>query len=227
YSAFLVADLKNNVIRRIQNGLPRPAAPTILSVVTNYGQVSLTWSTSPGATNYNVKRSTSSGGPYTTIASTSSTGYTDMSVLDGTTYYYVVSAVGAGGEGPNSAQVTATPPLPPVPDPQIGYVDFPATTYPIPYISVFHPVSSFVANNDIIIVIQGAPGSQTFYTYGPTSGSIPDPTSASASAPVGYQDGLSPSQVADYAVPQNQTLPDLTIKAIAEKPDGSPNSAIV
>jgi len=206
---------------------PPPAAPTILTVLTNYGQVSLTWSTSPGATNYNVKRSTSSGGPYTTIASTSSTGYTDMSVLDGTTYYYVVSAVGAGGEGPNSAQVTATPPLPPVPDPQIGYVDFPATTYPIPYISVFHPVSSFVANNDIIIVIQGAPGSQTFYTYGPTSGSIPDPTSASASAPVGYQDGLSPSQVADYAVPQNQTLPDLTIKAIGEKPDGSPNSAIV
>ena len=55
------------------------------------------------------------------------------------------------------------------------------------------------------IVIQGTPGSQTFYKYGATGGSIPDPTSASASAPVGYQDGLSPSQVASYSI--DQTLP--------------------
>jgi hypothetical protein len=225
YSAFLVVDLKNNAIRRIQNGPPRPAAPVILTVLTNYGQVSLTWSTSPVATSYNVKRSTSSGGPYTTITNISSTGYTDTSVLNGTTYYYVVSAVGAGGEGPDSAQVSATPPLPPVPDPQIGYVDFPATSTPVAYTSVFHPVSSFVANNDVTIVIEGAAGSQTFYAYGPSSGSIPDPTSASASAPVGYQDGMSASQVAYYSIAQ--ILPDLTIKAIGEKPDGSPNSAIV
>ena len=105
---------------------PPPGAPTILTVLTNFGQVSLTWSASAGATSYNVKRSPNSGGPYTTIANTSSTNYTDTSVLDGTTYYYVVSAVGAGGEGANSAQVSARPPLPPVPDPQIGYVDFPA-----------------------------------------------------------------------------------------------------
>jgi hypothetical protein len=92
---------------------------------------------------------------------------------------------------------------------------------------VFHPVSSFVLNNDASIVSLGTIGSQTFYTYGqtPTSGSIPDPTSASASAPVGYQDGMSASQVAYYSVAQ--ILPDLTIKAIGEKPDGSPNSAIV
>jgi len=111
-------------------------------------------------------------------------------------------------------------PLPPVHDPQIGYVDFPATSTPIAYTSVFHPVSSFVVNNDITIVIEGATGSQTYYT---TNGSIPD--SGSFQDPVGYQDGMSPSQVAYYAV--NQILPDLTIKAIGEKPDGSPNSAVV
>ena len=60
---------------------------------------------------------------------------------------------------------------------------------PVAYTSVFHPVSSFVVNNDVPIVIEGTTGSQTFYTYGPTGGSIPDPTSTSASAPVGYQDG--------------------------------------
>jgi hypothetical protein len=225
YSAFLVVDLKNNVIRRIQNGLPRPAAPAILTVLTNYGQVSLTWSTSPVATSYNVKRSTSSGGPYTILVNTASTNYTDTSVLDGTTYYYVVSAVGAGGEGPDSAQVSATPPLPPVPDPQIGYVDFPAAGAPFPYTSLFHPVSSFVLNNDAPIVIVGTNGSQTFYNYGRTSSNIQDPTTNSASAPVGYQNGLSISQVAYYEVAE--IMPDLTIKAMGAKADGSPNSAIV
>ena len=204
---------------------PPPPAPTFLTVLANYGQVSLTWSASAGATGYNLKRSPNSGGPYTVLVNTTSTNYTDTSVLNGTTYYYVVSAVGAGGEGLNSAQVSATPPLPPVPDPQIGYVDFPATSLPVAYTSVFHPVSSFVANNDVPIIVVGTVGSQTFYTYGATGSSIPDPTTASASAPSGYQDGLSPSQVAYYTI--GQTLPDLTIKAVGTKSDGSPNSAIV
>ena len=222
YNGFLVADLKNNAIRRIQNGPPPPpAAPIILTVLTNFGQVSLTWSTPAGATTYNVKRSPNSGGPYTTTANTSATNYTDTGLLDGMTYFYVVSAIGVGGEGPNSAPRSATTPLPPVPDPEIGYVDFP----PMFFFSVFHPVSSFVLNNDTPIVIVGTVGSQTFYTYGATGSSIPDPTSASASAPVGYQDGLSASEAALYTIAQQ--LPDLTIKAIGEKPDGSPNSAIV
>jgi hypothetical protein len=211
---------------------PPPGAPTILSVTvfTNNGQISLTWSAITGATSYNVKRSPSTNGPYTILANTTSTNYTDTSALAGTLYYYVVSALNAGGEGPNSAPVSATLPLPPVPDPAIGYVIFPATTTPYPYLSVFTAVSSFVANNDQVIVMEGAPGSQTFYTFGPTGGSIPDPTSASASAPVGYQDGLSQSEVAYYTI--FQTAPagcngDLTIKAIGEKNDGSPPSAIV
>jgi hypothetical protein len=111
-------------------------------------------------------------------------------------------------------------------------VDFPATSLPIAYTSVFHPVSSFVANNDVPIVIVGTAGSLTFYTSGSTGSSIPDPTSASASAPVGYQDGMFASQVAYYTtgVGPCNVLPkgDLTIKAIGEKPDGcSPNSATV
>ncbi|HVM47622.1 MAG TPA: chitobiase/beta-hexosaminidase C-terminal domain-containing protein, partial [Candidatus Acidoferrum sp.] len=226
-TSFLVADLKNNAIRLIQDGLPKPQAPVILGVLTNYGQVSLFWSVSRDATSYNVKRSTSNGGPYTTIGSTSATNYTDQTVINGTTYYYVVSAIGAGGEGPNSAQVTATPPLPPVSDPQIGWVDFPATATPIPYTSVFHPVSSYVANNEVMIVIEGEAGSQTFYTYGATSttNGIPDPTSTNSSARVGYEDGLSYGQAAVYSVAQ--IMPDVTYKAIGEKSDGSPNSAVV
>ena len=225
YGAFLVADLKNNLLRRITTGLPPPPppAPTILTVTTNYGLISLTWSTVATATSYNVERSPSSGAEIT-IASTTGTSYTDTNVVDGTTYYYVVSASNASGQGPNSAEVSATPPLPPVPNPQIGYVTFP----PPNFTSVFNVGSQagLTFNNDVPVVIIGASGSQTFYNYSNTlaSAAIPDPTSASASAPVGYVDGLSENSVSVLTVAQ--ILPALSIKAIGEQ-SGHPNSAVV
>jgi hypothetical protein len=59
---------------------------------------------------YNVKRSTANGGPFSaTLASPAVTNYIDTAVTNGTTYYYVVSAVNASGESANSAQASATP----------------------------------------------------------------------------------------------------------------------
>ena len=69
----------------------------------------LSWNASSEAASYNVKRSTTSGGPYTTIASPTTTSYTDTAVTNATTYYYVVSAVNAAGQSANSSQVSATP----------------------------------------------------------------------------------------------------------------------
>ena len=205
---------------------PPPDAPINLVALPTYGQVALTWSPSLGATNYNVKRSQHTGGPYTVIGNAIGTSYTDSTVINGATYYYVVSGINAGGEGFNSAEASATVPMPPVPDPQIGYVDFPATSVPISYTSVFHPEASFIFNNDAPIVIQGTAGTQTYYTYALTSTNpVPDPTTNSASAPVGYADGMSESQVAIFNV--NPHLPDFTIKAVGAKNDGSPNSGIV
>jgi hypothetical protein len=198
---------------------PTPINLTVTA--TNYGLVSLAWSMSAGATSYNVKRSPSHGGPYATIGSAASTSYNDTSVANGTTYYYVVSAVNAGGENPvNSAEVSATPPLPPVPDPQIGYVDFPATSTPIQYTSVFHPVSSYQFYNDATIVIKGTPGSGTYYTYNGTT-----PTTNSASVLSDYQDGIpSLAGLSPYIVPQ--IAPDFTIEAIGTETN-RPNSAVV
>ena len=89
--------------------VPPPATPTGLTATPNYSQVSLSWGSVSGAASYNVKRATTSGGPYTTLANVSTTAYNDTAVVNGTTYYYVVSALNAGGESANSSQVSAVP----------------------------------------------------------------------------------------------------------------------
>jgi hypothetical protein len=73
-------------------------------------QVSLSWSAASGASSYKVKRSTVSGGPYTTIQSgLTSTSFTNTGLTNGTTYFYVVTAVNSTGESVNSNQASATP----------------------------------------------------------------------------------------------------------------------
>ena len=96
---------------------PFPSVPTRLNAVQigNLSQIQLTWAVSVGSSSYNVKRSTVSGGPYTTIASTldPTTTYTDTPVTYGTIYYYVVSGANIKGESANSTEVSATPQAPP------------------------------------------------------------------------------------------------------------------
>ena len=90
-----------------------PAAPTGLAAVAGNAQVALSWTATTGASSYKVKRATVNGGPYTTIATgVTSPSYTNTSLVNGTTYYYVVSAVNGAGESANSAQVSATPSAP-------------------------------------------------------------------------------------------------------------------
>ncbi len=55
----------------------------------------MTWMATNGATSYNVRRSTSSGGPYTNIASVTNTSFLDTTAQANTAYYYVVQAIGA------------------------------------------------------------------------------------------------------------------------------------
>ena len=68
----------------------------------------MSWNASSGATSYNVKRSTTSGGPYGTIGSPSGASFTDTTAVNGATYHYVVSAANGGGESGNSTQASAT-----------------------------------------------------------------------------------------------------------------------
>jgi glucose/arabinose dehydrogenase len=87
-----------------------PPAPTGLIAAAGDTQVSLSWSAAGGASSYTVKRSPTSGGPYTVVqAGIATASYLDTGLTNGTTYYYVVSATNTVGEGPNSAQASATP----------------------------------------------------------------------------------------------------------------------
>jgi xyloglucan-specific exo-beta-1,4-glucanase len=96
-----------------------PSTPTGVGATAGNNQVTLSWNAVSNADKYNVKRSTTSGGPYTTIASPTSPGYTDPGLFNGTTYYYVISAVNDYGESANSSQVSATP-VAPVPAPFVA-----------------------------------------------------------------------------------------------------------
>ncbi len=87
-----------------------PLAPTGLSAGPDgYLTLGLVWNSSFSATNYNLKRSTTNGGPYATIATRPNTDFHDTNVVAATTYYYVVSGLSAGGESPNSASASAVP----------------------------------------------------------------------------------------------------------------------
>ena len=90
-----------------------PLTPSNLSASAADKTVALTWTASNNATSYHLKRGTTNGGPYTLVATPTATSYTDTPLTNGTTYYYVVSAVNSAGESTNSTQVSAIPIIPP------------------------------------------------------------------------------------------------------------------
>ncbi|MBW8780269.1 MAG: RICIN domain-containing protein [Verrucomicrobia bacterium] len=87
-----------------------PAAPAALLAASGENAVSLRWQPSFGATSYTIKRATTSGGTYSTVASgITASNYTDATGTNGTTYYYVVNAVNSAGTSANSPEDSATP----------------------------------------------------------------------------------------------------------------------
>ncbi len=85
------------------------APPTNVSATAGSGSVALSWGAVTGATGYRVYRGTTSGGPYSLLASTTSRTYSNTGLVNGTTYYYVVRAYNASVQSVDSQQVAATP----------------------------------------------------------------------------------------------------------------------
>lgn len=89
-----------------------------LTATAGNGLVTLNWNPYPGATSYNVARSTTNGGAcpagcnYINTANsspTTTTSYTDLGLTNGTTYYYLVNANYSAGLSGLSNQASATP----------------------------------------------------------------------------------------------------------------------
>ena len=85
-----------------------PGVPTNLIAAAGHKSARLKWSAATNATSYNLKRSTTSGGPYTPVGSSTTTNFVDGGLVNGTTYYYVVSAFN-GSESANSVETNVTP----------------------------------------------------------------------------------------------------------------------
>ena len=87
-----------------------PAAPAAFLAAPGENLVALRWQPSFGATSYTIKRATTSGGTYSTVASgVTASSCTDKTGTNGTTYYYVVNAINSAGTSANSPEDSATP----------------------------------------------------------------------------------------------------------------------
>ncbi len=90
---------------------PAVAAPTGVTARTvSMTEVDVSWSAVAGATSYRVLRGAAKGGPYSLLASPTSTTttYRDAKLTAGTTAYYVVQAEKKRSLSANSAEVSAT-----------------------------------------------------------------------------------------------------------------------
>ncbi len=86
-------------------GVPPQSAPVLSRTIVSSSSARLSWSAVGGATSYRLKRGTNSGGEVLLLTSTT-TSVVDSGLAPGTSYYYVVSAVGASGESVNSNEVS-------------------------------------------------------------------------------------------------------------------------
>jgi hypothetical protein len=87
-----------------------PVSPTISYALAGDSQVSLSWQGVPFATGYNVKRASTSGGPYTPVTNgVVGASFINSGLSNGVTYFYVITATNQIGESAPSAEVSVRP----------------------------------------------------------------------------------------------------------------------
>ncbi|HYG38138.1 MAG TPA: fibronectin type III domain-containing protein, partial [Cytophagales bacterium] len=98
-----------------------PAPANLTATAISSTRIDLEWDDTPNETGYIIERGTTTGGPYTEIATTGAnvTTYQNTGLSGSTTYYYVVRAENSAGPSGASNEAGATTPavvtVPPVP----------------------------------------------------------------------------------------------------------------
>ncbi len=88
-------------------GASKPNTPSGVEATASSSYITVTWNSVSGADYYNVYRSTSASGTYSSVSTVYSTTYTDYNVNAGTTYYYKVTAENSAGESGKSSYASA------------------------------------------------------------------------------------------------------------------------
>jgi len=148
-----------------------PATPADIQAVAGDGEVTVRWSPVAGATSYNIYWNTA-GGVTTSdeVIGTSTTLFVHPYLANGTTYYYVVSAVNIEGESDLSSEASATP------------VDSSTANPP----SAPSGVTATGRDGQVTINWSPVAGATSYNIYWDTSGSVTTADSAIISAPSPY-----------------------------------------
>ncbi len=101
----------NYSLRVVSQPVSSPGAPTGLTAVSGGSQINLSWTApideggSP-VSNYNIYRGDASGSEVLVETIGNLPGFADTGLINGNRYYYQVSAVNSGGEGPLSSEAS-------------------------------------------------------------------------------------------------------------------------
>jgi hypothetical protein len=175
-----------------------PAAPVGLTATPGNQSVTLAWDDVPGAASYVVYRSTSPGvtAATPTFYTTTSSSYVNTGLTNGLTYYYAVAARIAATESALSAEVAATPVVPP----------------PLPYIDATE------------ILMSGAQGYGSYSVQVCTSSSCMTPVTNAivtiGGTPLSYDAGNE-----EYAGEPSSSIAGATLALVVTIPAGTPVQA--
>ena len=96
-----------------------PGTPTAMTVTAGDSKTTINWGAVAAASSYNVYRSTTPGMQGTKIGTSTTTSYVDSTAVNGSTYYYQVTATSAAGEGTATTQSAGVTPAIPVTVPTV------------------------------------------------------------------------------------------------------------